>query len=249
MLRQVDVMIFSNFSIMFKFDSTKPIIVVNFKDYEEATGKGAEALAVVHERVLKETGAQLVVAVHPTDLRGVVEAAPGLPVISQNGDSYTRGSDDEMKKTQTGRMTPKMIERCGGVGTLINHAENPRTDDEIYEIVTDFELENPALLTIVCAENSERGEAIKALCKPDFVAIEPPDLIGGDVSVTTRPEIVSDAVSRLGDNVLVGAGVKTGEDIRSALELGAKGVLLASGVVKPKGDMTPEEVLNELVKA
>ena len=34
--------------------------------------------------------------------------------------------------------------------------------------------------------------------------------------------------------VLCGAGVKTGKDIRKALELGAHGVLLASGVVKAK---------------
>ena len=34
--------------------------------------------------------------------------------------------------------------------------------------------------------------------------------------------------------VLCGAGVKNGEDVRKALELGAEGVLLASGVVKAK---------------
>jgi len=32
--------------------------------------------------------------------------------------------------------------------------------------------------------------------------------------------------------VLCGAGVTNGEDVRAALELGADGVLLASGVVK-----------------
>jgi len=234
---------------MLKIDKSLPIIIVNFKDYLESTGGNAVELAKVHEKVLKETGAQLVVAAHPMDLRDVCDMCPGLPVVSQTGDSYTRGADGQIKGTQTGRMTPKMVESCGAIGTLVNHAENPRTDNEVYEIVSDFELENPALLTVVCAENAERGEGIMNLCKPDYVAIEPPDLIGGDVSVTTRPEIVSDAVSRLGDNVLVGAGVKTGEDMRQALELGAKGVLLASGVVKPKGGVTPYDVLMELINA
>jgi len=32
--------------------------------------------------------------------------------------------------------------------------------------------------------------------------------------------------------VLCGAGVKNGEDVRKAIELGTEGVLLASGVVK-----------------
>jgi triosephosphate isomerase len=49
--------------------------------------------------------------------------------------------------------------------------------------------------------------------------------------------VVSDAVNavrRVDANipVLCGAGVKTGKDVRAALDLGAKGVLLASGVVK-----------------
>jgi triosephosphate isomerase len=44
--------------------------------------------------------------------------------------------------------------------------------------------------------------------------------------------------------VLCGAGVKTGKDVRRALELGAKGVLLASGVVKAKD---PRKALQDLV--
>jgi len=34
--------------------------------------------------------------------------------------------------------------------------------------------------------------------------------------------------------VLCGAGIKTGKDVAAALDLGADGVLLASGVVKAK---------------
>ena len=45
--------------------------------------------------------------------------------------------------------------------------------------------------------------------------------------------------------VLCGAGVKTGEDVRTALDLGAKGVLVASGVVKAS---KPEEALRDLIK-
>ena len=32
--------------------------------------------------------------------------------------------------------------------------------------------------------------------------------------------------------VLCGAGISTGEDMKAALELGAEGVLLASGIIK-----------------
>ena len=134
---------------------------------------------------------------------------------------------------------------------MVNHAENPRTDEEIRAIVADFKSETPETLVVVCAESVERAESIMTICaesKPDFVAIEPPDMIGGDVSVTTKPEIIEDAVAKIGDNVLVGAGVKTGDDVAKALELGAKGVLLASGVIKPKNGKTPAEALSELTK-
>jgi triosephosphate isomerase len=54
---------------------------------------------------------------------------------------------------------------------------------------------------------------------------------------TADPSIVSDtvaAVKAVNPNVrvLCGAGVKSGKDVAKALELGAEGVLLASGVTK-----------------
>jgi len=44
--------------------------------------------------------------------------------------------------------------------------------------------------------------------------------------------------------VLCGAGVKSGEDIKKAIELGTEGVLLASGVTKA---VEPKTVLTDLV--
>jgi triosephosphate isomerase len=44
--------------------------------------------------------------------------------------------------------------------------------------------------------------------------------------------------------VLCGAGISTGEDVESARDLGASGVLLASGVAKAA---EPESVLRDLV--
>ena len=45
--------------------------------------------------------------------------------------------------------------------------------------------------------------------------------------------------------VLCGAGVKTRADVEKAMELGAAGILLASGVVKAED---PGAVLTELVR-
>ena len=54
---------------------------------------------------------------------------------------------------------------------------------------------------------------------------------------TADPAIVSDTVAAVKSTnpdvrVLCGAGVKNGADVRMAIELGAEGVLLASGVTK-----------------
>jgi triosephosphate isomerase len=88
-----------------------------------------------------------------------------------------------------------------------------------------------------CAADIDEARALAALV-PTFVAVEPPELIGGDVSVTSAdPEVVSSTAEAVketngGVGVLCGAGVKTGADVAMAVELGTSGVLLASGVTK-----------------
>ena len=85
---------------------------------------------------------------------------------------------------------------------------------------------------------------------PNYVAVEPPELIGGDVSVTSAdPQIVSDTASAVREAseevmVLCGAGIKSGLDVSRAIELGVSGVLLASGVTKSSN---PKEALEDLV--
>ena len=102
----------------------------------------------------------------------------------------------------------------------------------------------------MCADSVREAEAIAGL-SPDFIAIEPPELIGGDVSVTkANPEVVSSAVDRIRRanpkvEVLCGAGVKAGRDVSRAIELGAVGVLLSTGVVKAKD---PKKALTDLAK-
>jgi triosephosphate isomerase len=81
--------------------------------------------------------------------------------------------------------------------------------------------------------------------------VEPPELIGGDISVTNaKPEVVVEAVRAVhrvdaSIPVLCGAGVKNGQDVKKAIELGAKGVLLASGVVKAKDQ---RQALRDLIR-
>jgi triosephosphate isomerase len=132
-------------------------------------------------------------------------------------------------------------------GTLINHSEKRMKIADIAYLVK--KCRKFGLRSIVCTNNLEVSTAC-ALLSPDYIAIEPPELIGGDISVTAAsPEIVGDAVKRIQEinprvSVLCGAGVKTGEEVKKAYELGTEGVLLASGVVKADD---PEKVLKDLI--
>src|SRR5208337_3646117 len=101
------------------------------------------------------------------------------------------------------------------------------------------------LSTVVCAGTAALAAAV-ALLGSDMVAIEPAELIGSGRAVSKeRPEVVSDSVREIRAvnpdvRILCGAGISTGEDVYSALKLGAQGVLVASGVVKAQN---PENVL------
>ena len=71
-----------------------------------------------------------------------------------------------------------------------------------------------------------------------MILAEPPELVGGNISVSTaRPEIIRNSAERVkkispATMVLCGAGIKNQSDVKKAIELGAGGVGVASGIVK-----------------
>ena len=207
----------------------RPVIVVNFKTYPDASGPNALALARLCEQVASETGASIVVAPPTADL-ALVASSVSIPVFAQHVDDAPAGS-------ATGHVVVENVRSSGAVGTLLNHSEKRIKIAEIHELIERSRAHG--LATIVCTNNIGVSRACAAM-GPDFVAVEPPELIGGDISVTTaNPEIVSGTVRAIQTvakdvGVLCGAGVKNGRDVAKAVELGAVGVLLASGVVKAK---------------
>ena len=204
----------------------QPLIVVNFKTYATAMGQKAVELAQAMERASNEH-VRMVAVVSAFDLHAVKLAAPTLEVWSQHLDPVGQGSF-------TGWLQPENAIERGAEGTIINHAEHKVEMNHVQELMGQLPDEFPIC---ACAADVEEAHRLAEL-GPTFIAVEPPELIGGDISVTTAdPAIVSDtvaAVRRINSNVrvLCGAGVKDGKDVRTAVELGAHGVLLASGVTK-----------------
>ena len=204
----------------------KKMLIINLKAYEEGTGHEALKIAKIAESFAGKD-AEIVLAVQQADIKIIVDSV-GIPVFSQHVDPIGYGA-------HTGWTLPESIKQAGASGTLINHSER-RIDFETLEksVKRCREL---GLVTVACADTPENAEKI-AEFGPDYIAIEPPELIGGEVSVSkAKPQIITESVKRVkqfGIPVLCGAGIKNREDVKKAKELGVGGILVASGVVKSK---------------
>jgi triosephosphate isomerase (TIM) len=223
----------------------KKIIIVNFKTYKESTGSNAVKLAKLCSSAAKKSSAnvKVVVSVQATDIYNVVSSVKGsISVYAQHIDTKEQG------KT-TGFITPQAVKAAGAVGTLINHAEHKLGNaKKIAEHIA--AAKKVGLVTVVCAANLAEAKAVaKVSPSPNYIAIEPPALIGGKVSVSdAKPQLITSCVKEIRRvkklPVLCGAGVNKGKDVSKAIELGTDGVLLASGVVLAKN---PGKVLLDLI--
>ncbi len=215
-----------------------PAVVVNFKLYPQASGTKAVMLARMLDSVARETGASVAIAVNPLDFHQISEAVD-IPVYLQHVDAVDFGA-------HTGRINVELAAEHGVSGILVNHSERRLTISDIEHIVS--HARDVGVDTIVCTNNPAVSAAVAAI-EPTMIAMEPPELIGGDISVSkARPEAITETINRvkrIADiPVLVGAGVKNGEDVRKAIQLGASGVLVASGITKAHD---PVNALKDLV--
>ncbi len=216
-----------------------PIFITNFKNFEQATGANAVKMAKIHEKVAEETGMSIGVAVPSLDLYRVASQVK-IPVFGQHADPIDYGNC-------TGHILPQGIRKSGAIGAMINHSER-RIDPEKLE-PTAACIQKASLLRLVCAEDPDEIEKFSGF-EPDFLAFEPPELIGSTSAAsvaTENPASIKESVDRArGIPVLVGAGVATTEDVKVSLELGAQGFLVATAVVKADD---VESKLRELVLA
>jgi triosephosphate isomerase len=218
-----------------------PIVILNFKAYREATGSGAERLAYVAETVSKELGVKVAVAVQPTDVYRV-SSKYDVIVLAQHVDHQREGS-------WTGRVTALALKEAGAAGSLVNHSERRLGISEIAGAVE--ALREQGLVSVVCADTPSVARAVAAL-GPDYVAIEPPELIGTGISVSkAKPEIVTVSIGLIRSlgldvPVICGAGISGPEDVARAIELGTVGVLISSAFVKARD---PQSFLTSVCEA
>jgi len=216
-----------------------PLVILNFKTYLESTGEKALQLARALEQVAEETGVNMVAAPQGADLWRLSQEV-NIPVLAQHIDPVDAGG-------HTGSMLIECVKEAGASGTLINHSEQRMQLADMDTVISKVTAAD--MISVVCTNNVATSAAAASL-KPDFVAIEPPELIGSGIPVSqAEPEIVEGSVAAIKDinpnvRVLCGAGISTGDDMKAALELGSEGVLLASGIILASD---PKQALLDLV--
>ncbi len=217
-------------------DRALPRLVVNFKNYSQASGQaGIDLMRIISEKN-DGLGLEVGLCVNVLDMKDALREAKGVSVYAQHVDPIGYGS-------YTGKVNPEYLVEMGVAGSLINHSED-RVG--LYTIVKEIEsFREMGIISIVCVESLEEARVVADM-KPDIIAYEPPELIGGDVSVATAsPDLIEKIVREIECPVMVGAGIKTAEDVRVCLELGAYGVLVASGIVKSE---EPGKVVSDFLE-
>lgn len=211
----------------------KPIILVNFKTYKEATGRNALKLAKICEKIAKRAKIKMILCAQTADIC-VVAKNSSLPVFGQHVDYFEQGRN-------TGFILPEDIKQDGATGTLLNHSEHRISFDAIKKTVE--RCKKIGLKPIVCAASIHEIKNILKL-EPYCIMFEDPKLVSTGKSITKiEPDSVkqfADAVKehnkKLKSNIisLCGAGISTKEDIELAIRLGCMGVGIASAIVKAK---------------
>lgn len=204
----------------------KQPLIINFKNYTEVSGDGAVKLAKSADVVAKKLKVEVVLAPQQPALATVANSV-SIPVICQH-------VDDEKVGSSTGYFVPEIAKSFGAAGSLINHSEHRIEMKHIASLVA--RLRGLHMTSIVCAR--EPWEVMEiSVFRPDFIAIEPPELIGSGMAVSKKnPEIITKSINSAGSRskVICGAGITGKDDVAKAMELGSRGILVASGIIKAK---------------
>lgn len=210
------------------------IIFLSLKTYKEATGDNVIKLLSSVKKISLESGVTIIPVVQPTDIYRIKKVL-NIEVWAQHMDPIDPGKN-------MGWLSPYSLKDSGASGVIINHSEHKTTDEEVKKILDkarEYQLKN-----VVIAFDPETVVKYDSW-NPDFISYEKEDAIGtGESMVKTEEGNIKKLVSVLKRPLIIGAGISTGEDIREAVNLGAKGVIMASRFVLADN---PEAKLRELV--
>lgn len=217
----------------------KPVILINFKTYPQATGRNALKLAKSCDEISREKKVGIFIAVQTADIPVVAEKVR-IPVFAQHVDYFEQDR-------HTGFVLPEDIKQEGASGTLLNHSEHRIKFSILKKTIA--RCKKNKLKTVVCAASA--GEARKiAKLKPEIIMFEDPKLVSTGKSITRiKSRSVRDFANMLKKVKskaigLCGAGISSRGDVKLALQLGCKGIGVSSAIVKSKN---PKKKILELI--
>jgi triosephosphate isomerase len=199
-------------------------LIINFKNYEEISADGAIRLGETARKVAEKIQVEIILA-PPHPVLALIAKEIEIPVICQH-------VDDEKMGPSTGFTVPEIAKSYGAIGSLINHSEHRIEMNSIASLVK--RLRRLGMVSIVCAQEPQEVIEISTF-EPDFIAIEPPELIGSGKAVSKEnPTVITKSIEGAGSRsrIICGAGISDKEDVSKAIELGSQGILVASGVIK-----------------
>ena len=216
------------------------MFIINCKNYEEISGDKIKKFVKIAEQVSKKYKVKIAIS-PPQHLIGLVSNS-SIPILAQHVDNSRIGST-------TGFIIPELLKKSKVKGSLINHSEHRISSNEIEKLV--LKLKELKMISIVCVKDIPEVKKYLKI-NPDFIAIEPPELIGSGKAVSTeKPDLIQKAASIVNNSknktkLLCGAGIVSGEDVAKSVELGSKGILVASGIIKAKNW---NKIVSEFAKA
>jgi len=216
------------------------LFIINCKNYEEISGDKVVKLAKIIESISKKYKIKIALAPPHHLLTKITDLS--IPVLAQHVDNVSVGST-------TGFIIPELLKMSKVAGSLINHSEHRIPSNDIKQLVS--RLQKLKMISIVCVKNIAEAQKYAKL-NPNYIAIEPPDLIGSGKAVSKeKPELITKAAAAVKNannstKMLCGAGIVSGHDVEKAIQLGAKGILVASGIIKSKNW---EKIIVEFSKA
>lgn len=204
------------------------ITVINFKTYKQ--GKDVLKFAKRIEKINRN----IIVGLQASDIEEVAGKTK-LKVYAQHVDYFKKGRN-------TGFIVPESVKADGAEGSFLNHSEHRLRFDILKTTIK--RCRKIKLKTAVFASDVNEAKKIERL-HPDLLIVEPPELVGGKISVSTaKPELIKEIVKKIRMKFLVGAGIHNREDVRVAMKLGASGIAVSSSVMTSKN---PERILKELM--
>lgn len=209
----------------------KSIIVINLKTYQQ----GEKAVKIAKE--IEKVDKNIILGVQASDIYEITKKTK-LKVYAQHVDYFLPGRN-------TGYILPEAVKKDKAVGTFLNHSEHKLTMDVIKKTIA--RCKKTKLKTMVFVKDIKQAKEVEKL-QPDFLIYEPPELVAGNISVSSaKPEIIKNLSKKLKKTTkfLVGAGIKTREDVITSMKLGAVGIAVSSAITKAK---MPGKKLKEFIK-